>query len=149
MAGTRRRFASSTRSGPGGSFHPPGPPSSVPLVPRLQNFGGADRISPPEGSSIADQGADPFILSRSTGKILFATHGEGDRNPGEAFDNVAQMAVTLAAVSELLWTLWEQHQDLGADPDAAQARQLIDLLSPFYPSRAAAIEAINGLGIRV
>lgn len=98
---------------------------------------------------IADQGADPFILSRKTGKVLFANAGEGEWSPDEVFDNVAQMAVTLAAVSDLQSALWDQYEDDDADPDTAQRKAILDLLQPFYASREAAQKALEGQGVRL
>ena len=98
---------------------------------------------------IADQGADPFILSRKTGKVLFANAGEGEWSPDEVFDNVAQMAVTLAAVSDLQSALWDQHEDDDADPDTAQRKAILDLLQPYYASRKAAQNALVDQGLRM
>lgn len=47
---------------------------------------------------VADGGADPFILSRSTGRVLYAMHGSGSWEPEELFDDLGQMAATLTAI---------------------------------------------------
>lgn len=48
--------------------------------------------------AVAHAGADPFILSCSTGQVLYATHGAGSWEPRELFDDLGQMAATLTAV---------------------------------------------------
>ena len=47
---------------------------------------------------VADQGADPFILSRSTSAILFAYHGAGAWDAKHIFSNIVEMAACLATL---------------------------------------------------
>lgn len=50
---------------------------------------------------VADEGGDPFILSRSTGRVLRADHGRGSWEPGEIFESVEQMAAVLTAIGSV------------------------------------------------
>lgn len=49
---------------------------------------------------IADQGADPFIYSRDSGKILYAMHGAGEWRPTKLFADLPQMVTALAVLGE-------------------------------------------------
>jgi hypothetical protein len=51
---------------------------------------------------IADEGGDPFILSRSSGNILHAYHGEGVWEPAEMFESLAEMAMTFAIIGDIV-----------------------------------------------
>jgi hypothetical protein len=46
-----------------------------------------------------DQGADPLILSRASGTVLFARHGAGDWDPKPMFPDQNAMAACLAVVA--------------------------------------------------
>ncbi len=48
---------------------------------------------------VGDQGADPLILSRASGTVLFARHGEGDWDPKPLFPDLNAMAACLAVVA--------------------------------------------------
>ncbi|MCU0676646.1 MAG: ribosomal protein L7/L12 [Myxococcota bacterium] len=50
---------------------------------------------------VGGAGADPFIVSRSTGQVYFAMHGAGSWEPRELFDDLEQMAATLTTVGAL------------------------------------------------
>ena len=47
---------------------------------------------------VADEGGDPFILSRRTERILLASHGTGEWMPEEAFSSVNVMAACLGVL---------------------------------------------------
>jgi hypothetical protein len=51
---------------------------------------------------VADCGADPFIFSRSSGAILFATHGAGRWEPTPIFANIFEMGASLAIVGSVV-----------------------------------------------
>jgi hypothetical protein len=51
---------------------------------------------------IADEGADPFIYSRSQGAILRAFHGEGVWEPDGMFDNLAEMVTVFAIIGDVV-----------------------------------------------
>ena len=51
---------------------------------------------------VADQGGDPFILSRSTGAILFDEHGSGRWQPRPLFPDLNAMAACLGLLGEVV-----------------------------------------------
>jgi hypothetical protein len=51
---------------------------------------------------IADQGADPFIFSRTSTVVLHAYHGEGVWEPTEIFACLEEMATTLAIIGDIV-----------------------------------------------
>lgn len=60
---------------------------------------------------IADQGADPFIYSRGSGKILFDYHGQGEWDPGELFSDLPAMVTSLAILGETVLAAGEDFTD--------------------------------------
>ena len=60
---------------------------------------------------IADQGADPFIYSRESGKILFDRHGQGEWDPGELFSDLPVMVTSLAILGETVVDAGEDFTD--------------------------------------
>ena len=50
---------------------------------------------------VADQGADPFILETGSGRILFDLHGGRGWDPAPCFDDLWQMAASLACFGEV------------------------------------------------
>ena len=60
---------------------------------------------------IADQGADPFIYSRESGKILFDYHGQGEWDPGELFSDLPAMVTSLAILGEVVIDAGEDFTD--------------------------------------
>jgi hypothetical protein len=51
---------------------------------------------------IADEGADPFIYSRSSGTILYAFHGQGEWQPSELFSDLPAMVTSFAILGEIV-----------------------------------------------
>jgi len=51
---------------------------------------------------VADEGGDPFILSRVSEMILHADHGEGEWTPEPIFRSMAAMASVLAVLGEIV-----------------------------------------------
>lgn len=60
---------------------------------------------------IADRGADPFIYSRGSGKILFDYHGQGEWDPGELFSDLPAMVTSLAILGETVVDAGEDFTD--------------------------------------
>ncbi len=60
---------------------------------------------------IADEGADPFIYSRSSGNILFDYHGQGAWNPSELFSDLPTMITSLAILGEVVVGAGEDFTD--------------------------------------
>jgi hypothetical protein len=50
---------------------------------------------------VADQGGDPFIFSRHSGRILFALHGGGSWKPEPVFPDVYSMAACMAVLGSI------------------------------------------------
>jgi hypothetical protein len=51
---------------------------------------------------VADQGGDPFILARSSGKVLHALHGTGAWEPVELFSDLNTMAACLGQLGTVV-----------------------------------------------
>lgn len=51
---------------------------------------------------VADQGGDPFILSRSSGVVLHDQHGRGVWEPGELFPDLNTMAACLGQLGAIV-----------------------------------------------
>lgn len=51
---------------------------------------------------VADEGADPFIFSRSRGVILHAYHGGGVWEPEQMFGDLAEMVTTFAIIGDIV-----------------------------------------------
>lgn len=60
---------------------------------------------------IADQGGDPFIVSRSSGAILFAFHGEGSWHPDPMFRDLTHMVSTLSILGDIVATAGKEFTD--------------------------------------
>jgi len=51
---------------------------------------------------VADEGGDPFILSRGSGKVLHDTHGKGVWDPWDMFPDITTMAACLAMLGKIV-----------------------------------------------
>ena len=51
---------------------------------------------------VADDGCDPFIFARSSGVVLHAYHGEGERDAREMFPDLNTMAACLAQLGAIV-----------------------------------------------
>ena len=60
---------------------------------------------------IADEGGDPFILSRESGGVLHAYHGEGGWEPAEMFDSLVEMAMTFAIIGDIVASAGQELTD--------------------------------------
>jgi hypothetical protein len=80
---------------------------------------------------VGDQGGDPLIFSRETGKILFAEHGTGSWEPDELFSDLSTMSGCLGAMG----TVVAQAGDHFTDDDG--------YIGPSF--RQAAESALTGL----
>ncbi|BAU12293.1 hypothetical protein LEP3755_28220 [Leptolyngbya sp. NIES-3755] len=89
-----------------------GNPFFLPSLSHLWKFQEGYRFHPSSGAKfedwsddwlvIADQGGDPFIFSRSSGKILYALHGQGFWQADELFANLEAMVTTIAILGALV-----------------------------------------------
>ncbi|MDF5921257.1 hypothetical protein P4133_22750 [Pseudomonas aeruginosa] len=86
---------------------------------------------------VADQGADPFILETGSGRILFDLHGGRGWDPAPCFDDLWQMAASLACFGEV-WS--GAGEDILLDDCSVAPRyrqQLVDELQPILGSAPA------------
>ena len=60
---------------------------------------------------VADQGGDPFILSRSSGAVLHDEHGRGMWQPGELFPDLYTMAACLGQLGAVVASAGECFTD--------------------------------------
>ena len=60
---------------------------------------------------VADQGGDPFILSRSSGVVLNDVHGMGYWEPRELFSDLNTMAACLAQLGAVVVTAGQRFTD--------------------------------------
>jgi hypothetical protein len=93
---------------------------------------------------VADQGGDAFILSRTTGKVLYAQHGTGAWKPAEIFDDLNTMAVCLAHLGDVVASAGEGFTDDACLVRREHRERALTGLRRFVGSRLAA-ETILGL----
>jgi hypothetical protein len=60
---------------------------------------------------VADQGGDPFILSRSSGVVLHDEHGRGNWEPREIFPDLFTMAASLGQLGAVVVAAGEDFTD--------------------------------------
>jgi hypothetical protein len=60
---------------------------------------------------VADQGGDPFILSRSSGVVLHDQHGRGAWDPSEIFPDLETMAACLGQLGAVVVSAGEGFTD--------------------------------------
>lgn len=96
---------------------------------------------------IADQGADPFIFSRTTGAILFDQHGNGVWSPTDIFPNLEAMSNCLLTLASLVKSIGKQSltNEQGYVKTAYQA-EAIQQLNPIWPSPTQINQALTLLG---
>jgi hypothetical protein len=87
---------------------------------------------------IADQGGDPFILSRRTGRILFAVHGVGVWQPAPMFESLEQMLLCLGALSAVCTAGGADFADAGSSIRPLYLDELVNRLAEcdLAPDRA-------------
>ena len=64
---------------------------------------------------VADQGGDPFILSRSSGVVLIAEHGAGSWDPAELFPDMNTMAACLGYLGSIVQVAGDDFTDEKCD----------------------------------
>ena len=95
---------------------------------------------------VADQGGDPFILSRASSVVLHAYHGEGAWEPSEIFGSLPEMATTFAIVGEIVASAG---QSLTDDDSLIVDRYLQEAaarVAEFVGSHERALAMISSLG---
>lgn len=97
---------------------------------------------------IADQGADPFIYSRGSGKILFDCHGQGEWNPGELFSDLPAMVTSLAILGETVVDAGEDFTDEGSHINERYIKAAKEKLSRVLNTEAEAETILATFGWR-
>lgn len=92
-------------------------------------------------------GDNPFIYSRASGEILFAFCGDETWAPEKEFDNIGQMAITIAAACEYLRENFGKDADNYIALNPGQEDELLAVIGPYFESREAALEALRRWGI--
>jgi hypothetical protein len=109
-----------------------GNPQFLPSLAGLWEFQGGYRFNPLSGERlddwsddwlvIADEGADPFILSRSTGQVFFDLHGQGVWRPVPIFDDLAVMTCSFAILGGIV----TRERENLFDEDSGVRKTLLD-----------------------
>ena len=94
---------------------------------------------------VGDQGADPFIFSRATGRIFHAYHGEGIWKPDEIFENLPEMVTSFAIIGEIVE---RAGTDLTDDDSLIRPRYLEEALARMraFTGATRAVEIAASLG---
>lgn len=97
---------------------------------------------------VADCGADPFILSRRDGCVLYTQHGMGRWDPVELFPDIATMAAALTAVGAPCTAAGKDLTDEDSRITPAWRRRLVRELAPLLggEAKAEAVLALLGYG---
>lgn len=95
---------------------------------------------------VADEGGDPFILSRSTGKISLAMHGTGVWEPHDIFPDIRTMTACLAAMGALVVSAGDDFTDDECDIRPEHRETALQRLGELLDSASAAREALGRLG---
>jgi hypothetical protein len=95
---------------------------------------------------VADQGGDPFILSRSSGTVLHAEHGVGAWLPGEIFPNLNTMAACLGQLGSVIVSAGEAFTDEDARIRPEHRKQALVGLRQLVGSTSEAESILVTLG---
>lgn len=95
---------------------------------------------------IADQGGDPFILSRASGRVLHAVHGTGVWEPGEMFADLNTMAACLGHLGAVAVSAGRALTDEGCLIRPEYRDQALDGLRRLLSSASAAESILGTLG---
>jgi hypothetical protein len=135
-----------------------GDPFFLPALAGLWNFQAGYRWPGSSGEAlsaweddwlvVADQGGDPLIFSRQTGRILLAHHGAGAWEPVEVFSDLSEMACSLSLLGSVVAESDVEllDDDGNFDPEYRRAAEfgLTDLLGSA--DRAVHVLALLGWG---
>jgi hypothetical protein len=95
---------------------------------------------------VADQGGDPFILSRTSGRVLHAVHGTGVWEPGEMFADLNTMAACLGCLGAVVVSAGEAFTDEGCLIRPEYREQALVRLRRLLSSTSAAESILGTLG---
>jgi hypothetical protein len=132
-----------------------GNPFFLPSLSDLWNFQAGYRFHPGSGAKfddwlddwlvIADQGGEPFIFSRSTGKILYALHGQGFWQAEELFENLEQMVTTIAILGAIVIQAGEDFTDDECYLNSKYVNKAREQIAPVVGSNTAAETILSTL----
>ena len=95
---------------------------------------------------IADQGGDPFIHSRASGRVLHAVHGTGVWEPVELFADLNTMAACLGHLGAVVVSAGGALTDEGCLIRPAYREQALVGLRRLLRSTSAAESILETLG---
>jgi hypothetical protein len=95
---------------------------------------------------VADEGGDPFILSRASGRVLHAVHGTGVWGPEEMFPDLNTMAACLGQLGAVVVSAGEGFTDEDCLIRPEPREQAIDGLVLLFGSRSEAEAILERLG---
>lgn len=95
---------------------------------------------------VADQGGDPFILSRSTGVILFDEHGKGRWDPGQLFPDLNTMAACIGLIGEVVSSAGAEFTDEECRIVPVYRAQAVTGLRDLVGSTSGAESILESLG---
>jgi len=95
---------------------------------------------------VADQGGDPFILSRGSGVVLHDVVGGGLWEPRELFPNLDTMAACLAVLGSLVATAGEGFTDEGCNIRPEWLHVAISVLQPLLSQSYSAETVLDAVG---
>jgi hypothetical protein len=95
---------------------------------------------------IADEGADPFILSRSTGRVFCDLHGQGIWRPVPIFDDLAVMVYCFAVLGGIAVREGENLFDKNSNIRTTFLDEALERISRIVGTTANGAEILKRLG---
>jgi hypothetical protein len=95
---------------------------------------------------VADQGGDPFMLSRASGTVLYAAHGVGAWKPSEMFPDLNAMAACLGHLGAVVVSAGEAFTDDDCRIRPEHRKQAIVGLRRLVGSTSEAESILETLG---
>ncbi|HEY6328680.1 MAG TPA: hypothetical protein VI756_05040 [Blastocatellia bacterium] len=95
---------------------------------------------------IADEGGDPFILSRATGEVSFDMHGQGNWKPVPIFDDLAVMISSFAVLGGIVIREGANLFDENSEVRTTFLNEALERISEIVGPPASAAEILTLLG---
>ncbi len=95
---------------------------------------------------VASEAGDPFILSRTTERVLYAIHGTGSWEPEDAFPDLNTMAACLALLGSIIVRAGASLTDEDATIMPKHRAAALKGVCGLVTSRKSAAEILTGLG---
>jgi hypothetical protein len=96
---------------------------------------------------VADEGADPFIFSRSRGIVLRARHGTGTWSPTEVFEDLNEMAACLGVIGSVIAAAGDALLDDDYDLRPEHVDSMTDQIAAVIGDEGRASAVVRSLGI--